>query len=338
MVELRTSDGSTKSKVLPLRKSLTLGGFFEAWSVTSSNHGHILRFSDSSICVEPRGRSLLLSFPSSLHVASERQEIFSPSDVSSIRRVTILQPSLERKLRFAFPNGSTLNICIEDSTKQDFVRAFKQGSPFAWVGLGHLAVLLLMMMSFMMPPHSRPPNEVVDVSQITAQVVSGPSFEKIGSTAPASTESKLSQALSSFGQVRTRPSSTGRKFSGVSFEPKASVPSSPLIKFNAPGGVEGPALNVSESEIAKVLSPAQSKLKECYDDALIQDSNLAGRPQIVITIAKAGHVEDVFLNYVKGSPKGLSVLKKCFHTTLSSLRFPAANQSFAVTQTLILTR
>lgn len=345
-IELRRPDGLSRSQSFPLRRSLNIGGFYEAWSASSASKTSVADYSDSGISVKPFSNAMQLSFPSTLDVNADGQNIFKSTPTAEARRVTISQPGRAHELKFSFPNGAVLSVELDRPTKRDAVTAINELLPVGWVALAHLIALVLMTLSFSMPHTFR--RDVVDVSQIDARVVSFQTGQPIGYApttqaldASAKQQMAMKRALKSFNLQSTKPSLTGKRFEGFADSAQATDPSmklAPRIGFAGPGGMDAPPLNVSEQEIARLLGGVNQQLKECYDDALIQDSSLQGRPQVVISIAKAGNVEDVGLNYVKGSSKSLSVLTNCFRSTIRKLKFPEANQAFAVTKTIVLTR
>lgn len=99
----------------------------------------------------------------------------------------------------------------------------------------------------------------------------------------------------------------------------------------------GQALNLSDSQIAQAFMPLIPRLKECYDEVLIRDQSLEGKPEIWIDINKNGSVENVKVENLRAN-KAESILdfKTCLREVYARVQLPQPNQAFSVRYTLIL--
>ncbi|MDB5039055.1 MAG: hypothetical protein JWQ35_2583 [Bacteriovoracaceae bacterium] len=95
-------------------------------------------------------------------------------------------------------------------------------------------------------------------------------------------------------------------------------------------------LNLSDAQVRAALQPAYAKLKECYEDVLIQDSSLKGEPQLRLDVNKAGKVSAVDLSYLNARASSLKNLKDCFLRAYQTVQLPKPNRDFQVIHTLVL--
>jgi len=101
------------------------------------------------------------------------------------------------------------------------------------------------------------------------------------------------------------------------------------------------SLNLTDSQIAKALEPIRPYLQDCYDDVLILDSNLRGRPQLVLQVTNdplrnRGQVENLTIENLPAKHNSLARLQKCFLLAYRRAQIPSPNQDFLVTYTLVL--
>ena len=81
----------------------------------------------------------------------------------------------------------------------------------------------------------------------------------------------------------------------------------------------------------------QPYLQDCYDDVLIHDSSIKGRPKLILQIVKnQGTVEDLEITNLKAKSKSLKSLRRCFLDAYRHAQIPQANQNFYVTYTLVM--
>jgi hypothetical protein len=95
-------------------------------------------------------------------------------------------------------------------------------------------------------------------------------------------------------------------------------------------------LNLSEEEISKALRAVSSELRECYNQVLIRDTELKGKPQLVVDINQSGRVQSVELLGLRAKDSSLSQLRNCFFAAYRQVALRKPNQSFIVTQTIVL--
>jgi len=105
---------------------------------------------------------------------------------------------------------------------------------------------------------------------------------------------------------------------------------------STPQLVSAPGTDINAQQVADSLRPFQSKLKECYSEALFIDSRLKGRANLMIRVKSAGRIESLEIQGLDGSSQSQSSLQSCFHRVLSSARLPSASRDFAVSQSLVL--
>lgn len=95
-------------------------------------------------------------------------------------------------------------------------------------------------------------------------------------------------------------------------------------------------LNLSDEVVAKALRSVSSELRECYNQVLIRDTTLKGKPQVVVDINLSGRVADLQLVGLTARDSSISQLRNCFLGAYRSVSLPKPNQSFVVTQTMVL--
>jgi len=346
-LQLRSPDGCESTTRVPLARHLRLTGFTDKLQSDSgvSFRSMVTDYSDASIAIDVSHTSLFLSFPAAIkRVLLNGANAYEQRAASDQGRISLSTPkSSSQSFEFEFPNGSSLCVSAAPSTAKDFIDWIKTFSCPGMVVLGHLVILSLMLISFRNPEVRKYSED--DVSKMTAQVVSFQTQSPIG-TGPAEAmsreESLLRKSLKNFKVGPTRPSMTGQKYSG--FQNQISSSSSnqnsiSKIYFDTGGsGTNEAPLNLSAQQVSAIIEGVNYRLKECYDDILIRDSSLQGRPQIIIQVAKAGTVENLNLGSIQGNARSLQALSQCFKGVFQSVKFPQANQAFAVTQTLVLTR
>lgn len=317
-----------------LRRSLKLSNLFDRPVDESNFEKSVVDPTDSGVGVYYQSKGLTLSFPSMAQILVNGQTLHQP-DAACLRTALTLAES-RVPIHIRFPNQAELTIKSRESNREDAIKVFKNFAPFSWVLIGHLIVLTGMLINIGI--RETPTLNRINLDRIETRVV-GPNGGLVGAPSSPTTTPNTASLMKSLDQLIRRPiRGSGARYSGFSHELKTGPAEghSERITFDAPEIEDLPELNISADEIRRALLSKETALQDCYNDVLIRDSSLQGRPQIVLDISQSGAVEAVSINYLTGRPQSLGELQQCFRKVLRSLRLPPANQAFAVTQTLIL--
>jgi len=159
---------------------------------------------------------------------------------------------------------------------------------------------------------------------------------KVNENSPVGSVSSLSKDIkqevgATGGQLSTGPiktkgkTSTGSSYGGEGIGAdtgkrgvKASVIGKPALKFEDTSKPEG----LSREQIMKVMQAQMSKIQNCYERALLNDSNLAGRIEFEWEISAGGQVTSVEVK--KNSVAGGEQLGECVSGVIRGTKFPAA--------------
>lgn len=95
-------------------------------------------------------------------------------------------------------------------------------------------------------------------------------------------------------------------------------------------------LNLSDEEIARALRAVSVDLRECYNQVLIRDTTLKGKPQVILDISEAGRIQTLDLLGLNAQSSSITQLRACFLKAYEQVLLKKPNQPFVVTQTLVL--
>ncbi len=345
-VSIQHSTGILKERIYPLARSLQIGGLIDDSSAQQApGEMNVHDFADSSLQIRVFRKTLSISFPTRQQVAIDGEVAFDglTACASNLQRMTLNRPWPCENLEFAFANGSVIHIHPQAASLEDFLAWIKSNSTPALVMVAHVMVLVLMGISFAMPSRSK--TFLPDVSQVQVSLRYSDTGGLVGApttgTVVTQEMAALQRSLKKF-RISNTQSKPTEKFSGFASALAASSGGNGLsgrIGFSA-AGVEkdSPPLNLSPQQLNAVFETVNPQLKECYDDVLVRDASLQGRPQVIVQVAQEGSVQNVGIQYLQGRSAALAMLQDCFQRTFRTVKFPKANQAFAVTQTLVLVR
>lgn len=324
-VRLRSPDGLESTARIPLARGIQLGSFAYGLS-------NITTVSASPIEMQMSSGGFTLSFPADLKkVNLDDSEIYRKSSNLNHDRVQISGESKKiSHCEFEFENNSVLSVEIAPSTFKDLKDWFSPFSLWSKVIGFHLILFSLMFLHF---PRENPRKISVNLVDVQSRLLTK------SASSPDPTYRELKTALNKFTVPSLKKEIPKPSFSRASSSRISSKP--PIIEkiqFTTRENKAVPLLNVTAEEVNAAIDKVSFQLKECYDDVLVKDPALQGRPQIMIQVAKAGTVEDLKIHSTQGKPQTLNDLSQCFRSVFQKVKFPAANQDFAVTQTLVLTR
>jgi hypothetical protein len=343
----RGSD-KTRESLVYSRRGLQLKGFAnDEWDAQSP----------ASFFFDPSARDLVLSktkrgfvMSAPLDVAVTTEEMSIPAVVDSTGRHRIELTSEPKELRFQFANGEEIRVQQSEFDWLSYAKTFRV-LPMLVMACGvHLFAAFVGLFLWDTPEPKIPDISQVKVSFDLSTMRSAPATSSGGAgmkRADLSPEQRAAQQQRALLRKMTlggsRPSydlkkiEESRDWAADENLELASASQGGGIGFDGPEIDEKP-LDLSADIIRESLEVVRPSLKECYDDALLVDATLAGKPQVVLQVAANGRVNATNVLHLKGNPRSVSQLTRCMELALQRVRFPSANQDFAVTKTFILTR
>ena len=292
---------------------------------------------DASIELSPHGRSVFISFPSQLSVKSLGETLFEAKEAQETR-VKLLLSTGHQNFEFEFPHGEKVEISWRRAKKEDLRVRLAKMRPLGLAIAAHLSIGLIMVTSLSLSKAGR--EFLPDVSQMSASVFDLHSSQPVGVTPMESSGPSSKSLMKSLDSLlKSKPKASGKRFEGIKVAEGSKMGAGQIGKLSFSGAsAQSKPLDISEEQVSIVFHKVTPRLKECYDDVLIRDSSLQGRPQLVVSVDAKGRVEGVSVRFISGKSSSLEILTSCFKQSFKSAQFPQANQSFAVTQTLVLTR
>lgn len=299
-----------------------------------------------------------ISFPSSYSLFVDDICIWK-SQEESCQRLQLQWSMRPQDLRFELPNTCSLRIHNALSLENNFL--WLKRKRLAWLSaLGAHGLIGLLMISglslsqILDAPEKKP---LWDVSQIdvSMEFSNEPAPRHFASGAPRfSASSSLSESAiqqkkmkNLFRSLKSRSRGSQKKIVSESdllaqsaFENSQNTLSAQKDWRDLLPEIEetpdSPSLNLSEASLAKSFRQLHPRLKECYDQVLIRDSQLAGQMNLWVDINQKGQVEDIQIQG-KGSQASFLILQDCFQNVYKRLRLSEKpNQAFRVRQSLFL--
>lgn len=222
------------------------------------------------------------------------------------------------------------------------------GYSFSAAVLANLIVALLMTISFRTPERFKP--RVDDLSKVQVSLTQWSSMRPSASeqapdaaTLAAAREAReATRLMKSWGVGKPiananqvlKPSVYDKAFKNSGGASKG-LNSWSLDSQIDDDGLEKP-LNLSDEEVAKALRSVSAELRECYNQVLIRDTTLKGKPQVVVDINTSGRVSGLQLVGLSARDASISQLRSCFLGAYRTVSLRKPNQAFVVTQTMVL--
>lgn len=315
---------------------ICISHFMEGPRLTSVQTHSKRRSLQQDITIQEEKDFLRMGFPSSVVRISHHDEIIwsRPHETSSLNNEVMI-PRTDF-LRFQFQNGDSVSVGTSPATWLEKIKSSKTLSVTAGIVGFHLLLLGLLSLHISFSQQTEEP--ALDISQVEV-LVQAPTVQSLnpqGAAAPS--EQKWNQLLKGMKLRSSKVSLASPDRSAPEF-PKVTESSRRDFfgyEASAPKIVSSPGTDISAQQIADSLRPFQSRLKECYNEALFIDSALQGRANLMIRVRSAGKIESLEIQGLDGSSQSQNSLQSCFHRVLSAARLPSASRDFAVSQSLVL--
>lgn len=205
----------------------------------------------------------------------------------------------------------------------------------------HILICIALVSSVAVRDEQRLQNhKIADLSKAQVSVVSDfGRFEGPNSSNQISQASRLLNQWSVRKSIRSADQVLKPQIFDQAFA-KSSAGSSKLRSWNIENSIEDSKLqkplNLTEQEIAEGLRRTNALLRECYNEVLIRDASLKGKPQIILDINEYGKIYTVNVVGLQAQNDSLAQLKTCFFKAYQTVVFRKPNQAFTVSQTMVL--
>ncbi|MBN8556019.1 MAG: hypothetical protein J0L93_11280 [Deltaproteobacteria bacterium] len=297
----------------------------------------------SGVQLKLEREKFLVSFPGDCSIYSGKRKIWAQSRESEAR-VSLSWVKPPRELAIIYPNQQRLQFDLEKSPFQ-FSLAQMVGIFLLLAFCFHMGVIAFSAISIKLASKKENSRKVLSVAFDVPQMNSTRPTSDVNSSNASAVKQMASakKLLDSWGVGKPikdanqvlKPSrfvnafrqqdSTSTKFATWS-----------LDKKDVQTSRDNP-LNITDSQIAEALRPAYTKLKECYDDALLQEKTLRGKPELLIDISTDGTVSSIDIRQLNASSSTLAQLKRCFADAYRNVQLSSKpNQDFSVKHTLVL--
>jgi len=323
-VEYLNSEGKTLHKrVLPLHGDYSIKGLSSKLKIGPPNTRSLISFKNTK-------NKFSLSSSPLLKIKSD--EYLWDGKTQKTERVHFTWAEIPPQIKIIFPNQSLLKISEGPRKPLQALQAYKTPLLLSLIIVFHL-VLGLMVQNFDYPEAYTGR----DISKVQVSLAS-PIYRGIKSP-PLFQNWSVGKPIKDANQV-LKPRWEEKAFRKYTRLHNTSLDNTHTWNIESPSEKK---LNLSETQIAKALQPVQASLQNCYDDVLIRDATLRGRPRLLLEvgphkITKLGIVRDVEISNFKAKKESIEQLQACFLKAYQKAKLPPPNQDFLVTYTLVLSQ